>query len=1064
MQWIAERFFTIGQEWIDAASGHAISLHLFRSDDDEVEWSEECSRLANLRHPLLNPLIDYGIGPNGCRFEAYDRLPPLVLEPGRNQGAVDQHLKKFLQSRNVELTPARRVMTVRRKAAGLAASGRPIALMLQPRRALDAVEEALDRFSPPGPAIVNVIGRPNAGLRTFRPIVARSARLRGFVPVAPRTVRRWPALIETLRDRHVCLLDDIHELNRSAVVVSRTISALAAGSARRHVIVRFRREAVTSGVALERLSIEAMVRMVFALTDLDPREEELMDAARSADGLPGVFVERLSGLYSHSSGSIVIHETAPAYVVEPIPEPEPPTIGGRVLGAALRAGVRSRLLAAGGRHAMAARLLERAIRVLRGRDRSVEAARCAIQLGWLALDRGRTAAARTAFETARELAGDNPCALDAAVGSGVALADDGHLVEAEAMLRGVVAAATTVDHVACAQAATGALARCVLWQDRLEEALALTGTDCGAPMETASAARLLGVAARAHARLARTAAAVRTAREAQHLAVRGDAGVQISAELALAESLGAAGDADGARAALTRVVRLSRSHHLPLARVRAVLVASSTGDRRGSARALARLKALKLPPLLAQRVERAMCSRPDKRIEPVAEVEALLMLSQLAPDDAAAAGELCKTVASRIGASTVAIFSHDDRTLALHGRGWPSVPVMVRQVAAEGAPIRPEGPLEPREAAEPIRYGGEVIAVIAARWIAGATIDVEGASLVLRAGALAAAPNIRALLDRTVAPPHSRWGDLLGDSEAAAALRETAARAARAPFSVLIEGESGSGKELVARAMHRLSARRDRRFCALNCAALTDDLVEAELFGHTRGAFTGAATERMGLFEEADGGTLFLDEIGELSARAQAKLLRVLQEGEVRRVGENFARRVDVRIVAATNRRLEEEVRAGRFRADLRFRLDVVKIQVPALRERASDVPLLAAHFWQDAAERVGSRATLSPEALAALARYDWPGNVRELQNVIAWIAVQSPRRGRIGPSALPGHVAQASVRVAGTFEAAREEFERRFVRAALATAHGQRARAAEALGVTRQGLAKMIRRLGIEG
>lgn len=1062
MQWVAERFFTTGHEWIDAASGDAVSLHLFRADDDEVEWSEECSRLANLRHPLLNPLIDYGIGPNRCRFEAYERLPPLVVEPGNEDGGIDRHLKEMLQSRNVELTPSRRLMALRRRIRGPATFGRLVGIMLQPRRALEAVEEALDRFSPPGPSIVNVIGARNAGLRTFRSIVARSARLRGFVPLAPRTIARWPTLIEILRNRHVCLLDDIQELHRSAIVVSRTISELASGSARRHVIVRFSRDPVTHGVVLDPLSAAAMGRMVLNPIAIDAGEEDLIDAARAADGLPGVFVERLSGLYSHSSGAVVIHETAPAYVVEPVPEPEPLTIGGRVLGSALRARDRARVLAASGRHAMALRLLERGIRVLRGRERPLDAARCAIALGWLGLDRGRILAARRAFETARELAGDHPVALEASIGAGVALTDEGRLVEAEAMLRGVVAAAATIDRAPCAHSATAALARCLLWQDRFEEALAVTAGDRSVPADPAASARLLAVAARAQARLGRTAAAVRSAREAQHLAARGDASVQITAELALAESLAAAGDAEGARAAVTRALRLSRALHLPLARIRAVLVASTCGDRRGSARALARLKTLMLPPLLAQRTEQAGVGL-DRPIEPVAEVESLLMLSQCAPDDCAAVAEICKTIASRIGASTVAIYSHDDRALGVHGRGWPSVPVIVRQVAAGGAPVRADGPLEPREAAEPLRYGGEIIAVITARWVAGATIDVDGASVVLRAGALAAAPNVRALLDRTVAPSHSVWGDLLGESDAAAALRESAARAARAPFSVLIEGESGSGKELVARAIHRLSPRRDRRFCALNCAALTDDLVEAELFGHTRGAFTGAATERMGLFEEASGGTLFLDEIGELSVRAQAKLLRVLQEGEVRRVGENFGRRVDVRVVAATNRRLDEEVRAGRFRADLRFRLDVVKIQVPPLRERASDVPLLAAHFWRDAAERVGSHATLSPEALAALARYDWPGNVRELQNVIAWIAVQSPRRGRIGPSVLPRHVAQATLTTSGTFEAAREEFERRFVRAALASAHGHRTRAAEALGVTRQGLAKMIRRLGIE-
>jgi len=363
-----------------------------------------------------------------------------------------------------------------------------------------------------------------------------------------------------------------------------------------------------------------------------------------------------------------------------------------------------------------------------------------------------------------------------------------------------------------------------------------------------------------------------------------------------------------------------------------------------------------------------------------------------------------------------------------------------------------------------VRYGGEIIAALVCRWVAGSVIDVDGATVLLRAAALSTAPHIRAMLDRAAPQPAGAWADLLGESPAARALRDSVARAARAPFPVLVEGESGCGKELVARATHRLSPRRDRRFCALNCAALADDLVETELFGHARGAFTGAATERAGLFEDADGGTLFLDEVGELSGRAQAKLLRVLQEGEVRRVGENLPRRVDVRVVAATNRKLEEEVTAGRFRNDLRFRLDVVRIVVPPLRERTSDIPLLAAHFWQDASARVGSHATLSNDALSALARYDWPGNVRELQNVIAWIAVHSPRRGRVGPSGLPRHVAQATVAAPCTFEAAREEFERRFVRAALAGANGRRARAAEALGVTRQGLSKMMRRLRIEG
>ena len=289
------------------------------------------------------------------------------------------------------------------------------------------------------------------------------------------------------------------------------------------------------------------------------------------------------------------------------------------------------------------------------------------------------------------------------------------------------------------------------------------------------------------------------------------------------------------------------------------------------------------------------------------------------------------------------------------------------------------------------------------------------------------------------------------------ALRQTIERAAAAPFAVLIEGESGSGKELVARAIHRGSARRHKPFCTLNCAALPDDLVEAELFGHTRGAFTGAVAERAGVFEEAHGGTLFLDEIGELTPRAQAKVLRVIQDGELRRVGENVSRRVDVRIVAATNRALAREVEAGRFRLDLLYRLDVVHITVPPLRERREDIAVLAEHFWRDATDRVGSRATLGAATLAALARYDWPGNVRELQNVLAALAVRTPKRGVVPPSALPPCFAERGPADSRSLDEARRTFEHRFVRAALVRTGGHRGRAAAELGVTRQGLTKLM-------
>ncbi len=245
---------------------------------------------------------------------------------------------------------------------------------------------------------------------------------------------------------------------------------------------------------------------------------------------------------------------------------------------------------------------------------------------------------------------------------------------------------------------------------------------------------------------------------------------------------------------------------------------------------------------------------------------------------------------------------------------------------------------------------------------------------------------------------------------------------------------------------------------------MPEDLVDAELFGHAKGAFTGAANERLGLFESADGGTVFLDEVGELSARAQAKVLRVLQEGEVRRLGENFTRSFDARLIVATNRSLRAEVEAGRFRQDLLYRLDVIRIVVPPLRERVEDIPLLAMRFWRQSAERIGSKAVLGQSALSALARYDWPGNVRELQNVLTALVVSVPSRGVVGAADLPSAIARASeLSPPESLESARIRFEKRFVRAVLARTAGHRGRTAAALGLSRQGLAKLMQRLHLD-
>jgi transcriptional regulator with PAS, ATPase and Fis domain len=418
----------------------------------------------------------------------------------------------------------------------------------------------------------------------------------------------------------------------------------------------------------------------------------------------------------------------------------------------------------------------------------------------------------------------------------------------------------------------------------------------------------------------------------------------------------------------------------------------------------------------------------------------------------------------RLLASGVAWFVEErGEIVALLADGARVGPAIAARVIALQGTVPPHRVDERLEGGAAVKYGGRTVGALVARWTLGSRVDAAAAGVLLTTAAIAAAPAVAALAAARVIPHGSAW-ELLGGSAAAEEVRRAIERAANAPFPVLVEGESGSGKELVARALHRRGPRRDRPICTVNCAALPDDLVESELFGHARGAFTGALAERTGVFEEAHGGTLFLDEIGELSPRAQAKVLRTIQEGEVRRVGENVARRVDVRLVAATNRDLRQEVANGRFRMDLLYRLDVLRIAIPPLRDRRDDIPPLVDHLWREATGRVGSKATLAVSTVAALARYDWPGNVRELQNVLAAIAVRAPKRGLVPPGALPPHFDAARPDASYRLDQARRTFEQRFIRAALARSGGHRARAAEELGVTRQGLTKLMVRLGIDG
>jgi len=303
---------------------------------------------------------------------------------------------------------------------------------------------------------------------------------------------------------------------------------------------------------------------------------------------------------------------------------------------------------------------------------------------------------------------------------------------------------------------------------------------------------------------------------------------------------------------------------------------------------------------------------------------------------------------------------------------------------------------------------------------------------------------------------------LVAESARSRETLELVRRISPSKAAVLIQGESGTGKELIARLLHFWSERVGRPFIAVNCKAFADGVLESELFGHERGAFTGASSARMGCFERADGGTLFLDEIGEISASFQAKLLRVLQEGEVVRVGGNEPKRVDVRVIAATNRLLRDEVAAGRFREDLYFRLNVIPVALAPLRERREDILPLAQRVLARHAAETGRAMSLSPAAEAALLAHRWPGNVRELENAVERGVVLA-RGVTIEPEDLLlfESTLGASSALDGTLQASLDSAAIARIKAALDAAGGNRAEAARALGIDRTTLYRLMKRLG---
>jgi DNA-binding NtrC family response regulator len=324
-------------------------------------------------------------------------------------------------------------------------------------------------------------------------------------------------------------------------------------------------------------------------------------------------------------------------------------------------------------------------------------------------------------------------------------------------------------------------------------------------------------------------------------------------------------------------------------------------------------------------------------------------------------------------------------------------------------------------------------------------------------------------------------GALIGNSEAMMRVRSMIEKVAETDATVLVRGESGTGKELVARELHERSSHRRRgSFVAVNCAALPSELIESELFGHEKGAFTGAAARRRGKFEQADGGTLFLDEIGDMSANVQAKLLRALEERRIERLGGSDSIPVDVRIVSATHRPLEQEIERGGFRADLFYRLQVVTIEIAPLRERREDIPVLAETFARQAAERYGlPPRTLAPASLRRLVEYNWPGNVRELRNAVERSMILA-EGGEVSANDLPEEISGAAksskdapaaasfepgalaVPFTSDFREDRREFERRYIARCLEETGGNVTRAATILGMHRQSLQHKLRELGL--
>ena len=1111
---LASRFVALDDGTsLDLATGGRVCIERRVLDPvAAAAWPGMVARIWRLWHPALATCVDFGFASTTEWFEAYAlRAPEAASDaPSAHPGST----RAFLRAHDVVcgLKP----LELRRRSVGLiptlpsdsesdvrAITAPGLGMRLLPRPLEAHVLTALDDRRARGPRIWNVDAVEGSGWRTSWRLVAREARLRGYVPVHAAVLESavrgqdgrhtsWLALLDAsallvLHERADWQLPDRQGLARLLV---RLGGGESAGTVVLDVVRRGRPRPAAH--ALEALPAEQLASALWVSPGCcSPQWLRARAVAASANGLPGVFVGRVAARLGLRTDVPTVHERAPAFAETPRADSDTavdPT-------AALE---KARALVAAGRTASAQRHVQRAAWACARRHAHLGCARLLVEASRLAASRGDMPQSRQWWREAGRLAPAAQVAwlVDGAADVAEQWIRQAALADAEYLLHSALGASRVLDALPPPRL-IALLVTCLCWQARWAEALGHAASERAevAPQiaiarvwprlelrDTAGAMADLRAAARCRPGDA-TVAQLRIdvasgALDALMLAAHSHADARVSSlsqaddDRVLVPAEGLVKHGVALPDPLIRKLRaLTRRDVARLVRARARLVlalaSARSADRPHIEDDVARVaRGTDARALVAgQALVSGWPTRSNGENPPMLDdLVSVLRACQVHEDPRAALPSVCQLLQTRLGASAVLVagaMAHG--TLALARLGQRELTAVAERAAHLGQSVV-ACESGATDCAVPVRLGEAVVGALACHWaMPESRLDPSHRAL-LEAAAIAVAPTVRLaveLANRPAARPEP--SSLLGASQAMAELRAAVVAASRVPFTVLVEGESGSGKELVAREIHRLGPRRSRSFCAVNCAALTDELCEAELFGHARGAFTGAMGERAGLFEDADGGTLFLDEVSELSPRAQAKLLRAIQEGEIRRLGETRSRRVDVRMVAATNRPLADAVAAGAFRADLRYRLDVVHLTLPPLRDRPDDVPFLAQHFWERATQRVESHARLAPETLAALARYDWPGNVRELQNALSALAVYAPRHGVVRVSALPAAIKGGTPLSGVTLEQARRLVDERLVRAALAQTGGHRGRAATALGVTRQGLAKLVDRLQLE-